>query len=140
MSVNGPYIYDLVTVENVPKRCPRCGLYQGKGVTSTHNCTASHPWRDIVMRDGEYNKPSQADIEWAERAADEIFKTHCYDCLTPYPFPLDTVLPDDLWTRISPTGDEGGLLCANCIVARLARLEPAPIVVKMTPVWVEEYE
>lgn len=48
--------------------------------------------------------------------------TECYDCGRPYGdehgFP-DLVIPDDAWTRISPTGDQGGLLCPSCICERL---------------------
>lgn len=45
----------------------------------------------------------------------------CFDCGLPYEsarFP-DLVIPDEIWRAISPTGDEGGLLCPNCISARL---------------------
>jgi len=48
-------------------------------------------------------------------------KLFCHDCDRPYGdqygFP-DLVLPDDIWAKISPTGDEGGMLCPSCIVAR----------------------
>lgn len=47
----------------------------------------------------------------------------CADCGKPYShFQLDTVLPNEQWKLISPTGDEGGILCAACIVARGAKL------------------
>lgn len=46
----------------------------------------------------------------------------CYDCARPYGdehgFP-DLVIPSAVWRRISPTGDDGGLLCPSCICARL---------------------
>jgi hypothetical protein len=45
----------------------------------------------------------------------------CYDCGRRYGdvygFP-DLVLPNDLWAKISPSGDEGGLLCPSCICRR----------------------
>lgn len=48
----------------------------------------------------------------------------CYDCRRPYGdehgFP-DLIIPLEAWERISPTGDEGGLLCPSCICARLHR-------------------
>ena len=31
----------------------------------------------------------------------------------------DLIIPIDAWERISPTGDEGGLLCPSCICQRL---------------------
>lgn len=46
----------------------------------------------------------------------------CYDCGRPYGdengFP-DLIVPNDIWVRISPTGDYGGLLCPSCICKRL---------------------
>lgn len=45
----------------------------------------------------------------------------CFDCGRTYGdeygFP-DLVVPHDAWKRISPTGDEGGLLCPSCICKR----------------------
>ncbi|MFY0633638.1 MAG: hypothetical protein JXQ91_07495 [Vannielia sp.] len=34
-------------------------------------------------------------------------------------FDRDAIVDHDTWAKISPTGDEGGLLCANCMVAAL---------------------
>jgi len=45
----------------------------------------------------------------------------CYDCKRPYGkagFP-DLIIPHEHWAAISPTGDEGGLLCPSCLCARL---------------------
>lgn len=46
----------------------------------------------------------------------------CHDCERPYGdehgFP-DLVVPSDVWARISPTGNAGGLLCPSCICKRL---------------------
>jgi hypothetical protein len=43
----------------------------------------------------------------------------CYDCGIPYSeLGLDLVLPDQQWKKISPTKDEGGILCPNCICKR----------------------
>ena len=46
----------------------------------------------------------------------------CYDCGRPYGdehgFP-DLIIPFEDWKRISPTGDDGGLLCPSCICKRL---------------------
>lgn len=45
---------------------------------------------------------------------------HCYDCKLEYGSSgwLDCIVSDDIWIRISPTGDEGGILCINCIAKR----------------------
>jgi len=46
----------------------------------------------------------------------------CFDCQRPYGhehgFP-DLIIPYWAWKRISPTGDDGGLLCPSCICKRL---------------------
>ena len=49
-------------------------------------------------------------------------KAKCYDCLRPYGdehgFP-DLVIPYWAWEKISPTKNDGGLLCPSCICKRL---------------------
>jgi len=49
---------------------------------------------------------------------------HCHDCDRTYGEPgfPDLVIPNDAWRRISPTLDEGGLLCPSCICARLEKI------------------
>lgn len=46
----------------------------------------------------------------------------CQDCERPYGdehgFP-DLVIPSYVWYRISPNGDDSGLLCPSCICKRL---------------------
>lgn len=46
----------------------------------------------------------------------------CEDCGRPYGdangFP-DLIIPKDSWHQISPSGDDGGLLCPSCICKRL---------------------
>ena len=46
----------------------------------------------------------------------------CHDCHRPYGhehgFP-DLIIPFWAWKEISPSGDEGGLLCPSCICERL---------------------
>ena len=52
-----------------------------------------------------------------------VVSPRCYDCGLSYDddgFP-DLVLPNDTWAAISPTGDEGGMLCPSCICRRLAQ-------------------
>lgn len=45
----------------------------------------------------------------------------CFDCGIPYASPRfrDFNIPRDIWEQISPSEGGGGLLCANCICARL---------------------
>jgi hypothetical protein len=57
-----------------------------------------------------------------DRRVDGYAHAACHDCDRPYGdahgFP-DLIVPFDVWTRISPTGDDGGLLCPSCICKRL---------------------
>ena len=47
----------------------------------------------------------------------------CADCGMPYSeMGVDLVLPDQQWKVISPTGDEGAILCANCICKRARKV------------------
>ena len=46
----------------------------------------------------------------------------CYDCRMKYDQFPDMVIPDDLWETISPSCEEGGLLCPTCIANRLSYL------------------
>lgn len=49
---------------------------------------------------------------------------YCEDCMLSYLDEgfHDLVVPDEVWARISPTGDEGGLLCPTCMTRRCATL------------------
>jgi len=50
------------------------------------------------------------------------------DCGLPYSsFPLDVNLPRGQWLQINPK--DGGVLCANCIVARVKKLIPGATVI-----------
>lgn len=61
----------------------------------------------------------------------------CYDCGLAYTDPgfPDLVVPHDVWAKISPTGDEGGLLCPSCMCRRAANLglEKVPAVFRSGP-------
>lgn len=80
------------------------------------NCACGHPI-------GRHGGPSGGCLDcgcggWTD--ADAV--PACGDCGRlygdEYGFP-DLVIPDDAWRKISPTGDEGGLLCPSCMCARL---------------------
>lgn len=45
----------------------------------------------------------------------------CYDCWLLYDGPgwADFIVPDSVWSVISPTGHEGGVLCAPCMFRRM---------------------
>lgn len=65
-------------------------------------------------------KGGYSEDEWRRRILQG--KAVCLDCLRPYGdehgFP-DLAITDWAWKKISPTKDEGGLLCPSCICKRL---------------------
>ena len=56
----------------------------------------------------------------------------CYDCGLNYEDPgwIEAIIPDKVWDEISPTGDQGGILCITCISRRLVEKG-----YKNIPVW-----
>ena len=61
----------------------------------------------------------------------------CMDCGLPYKdFPLDTTLPDHQWLMIHD--NEGGILCANCIVKRASKLPGIIAVRAVFDIWCEK--
>lgn len=48
----------------------------------------------------------------------------CYDCGLVYGGEgwMDALVSDEVWHKISPTHDEGGILCITCIARRCERL------------------
>lgn len=70
-------------------------------------------------------------------------RNECYDCGLTYGGAgwIEAVVPNDIWARISPTGDEGGLLCINCIASRCASLglEGVPVMLAAGPLRFVEY-
>lgn len=57
-------------------------------------------------------------VGWLKSKPDPL---GCYDCLLRYGEPgwADFVVPDDVWLRISPTGNDAGILCATCMFRRM---------------------
>ncbi len=58
----------------------------------------------------------------------------CYDCHLPYEDPcwIEAVVSNDVWALISPTGDEGGILCIGCMAKRLVKIGLADVPVILT--------
>ena len=56
----------------------------------------------------------------------------CYDCGLDYQDPgwIEAIIPDQVWNDISPTKDQGGILCITCISRRLVKGG-----YKKVPVW-----
>ena len=67
----------------------------------------------------DFNRKRDA-IEAPELGPQSRKAGDCYDCGEPYW--MDAAVPNDVWARISPTGDEGGILCLRCIDRRCAAL------------------
>lgn len=61
----------------------------------------------------------------------------CYDCGLVYGGEgwMDVTVPDEVWHQISPTHDEGGILCITCIARRCERLllENVPVKIQSGP-------
>ncbi len=59
----------------------------------------------------------------------------CDDCGLEYDSDawIEAIIPDKVWCDISPTGDEGGILCISCIARRLMEKEYANYT--EIPVW-----
>ncbi len=62
----------------------------------------------------------------------------CHDCGKPYQECGDVVMDNETWRKISPTGNEGGLLCANHTMARLGKAGLSRIVVTLVPPFSED--
>ena len=58
--------------------------------------------------------------------------SECYDCGIKYSDPgwIEAIIPDKVWNIISPTNNQGGLLCITCISKRLSERG-----LKDIPVW-----
>lgn len=109
---------------------------------------------DDDMRTGEFRDGSEGtcigcktvyvaylmtDESWALVPADEpaedrekndpVHEVKCMGCGLPYAGPawLDLVIPREQWLLIHP--DDGGILCANCLIARASKL---PHVINIT--------
>lgn len=67
--------------------------------------------------------PTNTETAKPERESLVDDKCRCHDCGREYGddhgFP-DLIIPYDSWVRISPSGDDGGLLCPSCICRRLS--------------------
>jgi hypothetical protein len=63
-------------------------------------------------------------MPYFERPFDWNTMTGCQDCGLEYGCPewLEAVVPNDIWAKISPTGDSDGLLCITCMARRCAAL------------------
>lgn len=91
--------------------------HQFKALVRDYLSERDSPVPDHAMRRSLLNR-----IRAALSKKDEVESSAaCFDCGLAYDDPgfQDLVLDDDVWARISPTGDEGGLLCPSCICRRL---------------------
>lgn len=89
-------------------------------------------WWNISTKGGETEccEAAQRAVEEAKADAgedgfrwEEVLVAECEDCGRNYADDgfQDLVLPNDVWAKISSTGDENGLLCPSCIVARCVK-------------------
>ena len=122
--------------------CPHCSRPREE-----HYTLWGTPNALLVCPTALWKEPSQGDIarELAQRtrtdhdcgAGHDPTTTYKFSWLLPKPLSLacyecgllyeglsfcDVVVPDDVWAKISPTGDGGGILCFTCMVSRLTHL------------------
>lgn len=84
-----------------------------------------HSIADSCLSDEDREMIADAPAFWAKHDIDAVRldpkAATCHDCGRHYGsahgFP-DLVVPNDVWEEISPTGDEGGLLCPSCLCRR----------------------
>ncbi len=71
-------------------------------------------------------------LKSGDYVVDRTPKAKCGRCNCPYGCHgfVDLIVPDEVWSQISPYGDERGLLCPTCIIAGLDDLG-----LKDIPVW-----
>jgi len=76
-----------------------------------------YPFQESGYCRQRYNEPPRVEPE----KTDVLF---CMDCGLPYEiFGMDAVMPRAQWLEINP--DDGGLLCANCMVKRASKVKGA---------------
>lgn len=95
-------------------QCPSCKSYRTK-LTPLRG----QEQLDCSACGSTFYRTMPGDFQGSET---RLLQTACYDCGRKYGdefgFP-DLVIPDEHWKAISPTGDEGSLLCPSCICRRL---------------------
>ena len=70
---------------------------------------------------GKFNNMKEEQKKLEPENTDVLF---CMDCGLPYEiFGMDAVMPRAQWLEINP--DDGGLLCANCMVKRASNVKGA---------------
>lgn len=103
--------------------CPFCGGEPIYETTVTERSIHCKRCSAKIVRDVTAVLPEHV---WNSRKADEptaseLVTVGCHDCNRPYSEPgfPDFIIPFWAWKQITPTEDDGGLLCPSCIVARL---------------------
>lgn len=75
-----------------------------------------------MNRAPDYERMMERDEMRVASTESIVIRCECFDCHRQYGdeygFP-DLVIPFRVWKEISPTKDDGGLLCPSCICARL---------------------
>ena len=91
------------------KECEACGSLQ----------ECNRTLKDRLLEAASYIERTAAPGV-TEEMARRAMRLQCFDCDLPYDDPgfADFVVPHDTWAKISPTGHEGGLLCAVCMCRR----------------------
>lgn len=77
---------------------------------------------------------AQAVIDRHLTPSEPVAPLGCHDCGRAYGGLgwIEAVIPHETWAMISPSGDEGGILCIQCMATRLDRLQIENVSVKLT--------
>jgi hypothetical protein len=116
----------LAAAPTPPARTPAEQNFQrqerGEGMNDKQMCPTCRGTGCDPMDDDDWDCPTCKGTGWVRVGTPPEKMNDCYDCNRLYGdehgFP-DLVVPSFAWKRISPTGDDGGLLCPSCICKRL---------------------
>lgn len=105
--------------------CTKHAAEPVRGYRDCPGCEVESLRQQLAAAQAELAREKSPETSFTETGTARLLpngRLGCLDCGAEYGGPRfpDLVLPHDVWAKISPNGDEGGLLCPCCINARLA--------------------
>jgi hypothetical protein len=118
---------------------PGSGSRPADGAESTFVSTADatsipNAFGEAAVPNGTPRSESRSTSPLAYRAA-EVCPLSCFDCGAAYGDPswIEAVVPHRIWNdHLSPTGNEGGILCIVCMARRAGRAGLSGVPVTLT--------
>lgn len=107
--------------------CDHCGNHvygDSKTKTGARKTAKSEGWEQRRISGLLMDLCDGCAASYAERLASQQTTLTCHDCGLAYGGVgwIDALVSDDIWLQISPSHDEGGILCINCISKRCEQL------------------